>query len=188
MWSLAVDCLGSCQGFSGGSAGKESPAVRETWVPSLGWEDPLEKGKAPHSSILAWRIPWAVKSRGSWRVGHGWSTFTSLQDKRSLFFLSNPAIVTGCENPLFWSPSFINNWGFHLSVFLQESVDSGEVCLSQSFKCCVSSATAEYKQHLGSCLFLSGVSPFLGSQGILPSSLSAEFEQTRSNAYNEASP
>ena len=32
-------------------------AVRETWVPSLGWEDPLEKGKAAHSSALAWRIP-----------------------------------------------------------------------------------------------------------------------------------
>ena len=39
---------------------KNLPAVRETWVQSLGWEDPLEKGKATHSSILAWRIPWAV--------------------------------------------------------------------------------------------------------------------------------
>ena len=36
------------------------PAMRETWVPSTGWEDPLEKGKATHSSILAWRIPWTV--------------------------------------------------------------------------------------------------------------------------------
>ena len=33
-------------------------AMRETWVQSLGWEDPLEKGKATHSSILVWRIPW----------------------------------------------------------------------------------------------------------------------------------
>ena len=39
---------------------KNSPAMRETWVQSLGWEDPLEKGKAIHSSILAWRIPWTV--------------------------------------------------------------------------------------------------------------------------------
>ena len=39
---------------------KNSPAMRETWVRSLGWEDPLEKGKANHSSILAWRIPWTV--------------------------------------------------------------------------------------------------------------------------------
>ena len=36
------------------------PAVQETWVQSLGWEDPLEKGKAAHSNILAWRIPWTV--------------------------------------------------------------------------------------------------------------------------------
>ena len=39
---------------------KNPPAMQETWVSSLGWEDPLEKGKATHSSILAWRIPWAV--------------------------------------------------------------------------------------------------------------------------------
>ena len=39
---------------------KNPPAMRETWVWSLGWEYPLEKGKATHSSILAWRIPWTV--------------------------------------------------------------------------------------------------------------------------------
>ena len=39
---------------------KNPPAMQGTWVRSLGWEDPLEKGKATHSSILAWRIPWAV--------------------------------------------------------------------------------------------------------------------------------
>ena len=39
---------------------KNPPAMRETWVRSLGWEDPLKKGKAMHSSILAWRIPWTV--------------------------------------------------------------------------------------------------------------------------------
>ena len=39
---------------------KNPPAVWETWVRSLGWEDPLEKGKATHSSILAWRIPWTL--------------------------------------------------------------------------------------------------------------------------------
>ena len=39
---------------------KNLPAIRETWVQSLDWEDPLEKGKATHSSILAWRIPWTV--------------------------------------------------------------------------------------------------------------------------------
>ena len=39
---------------------KNPPAVWEIWVQSLGWEDPLQKGKATHSSILAWRIPWTV--------------------------------------------------------------------------------------------------------------------------------
>ena len=37
---------------------KNLPAIQETWVLSLGWEDPLEKGMATHSSILTWRIPW----------------------------------------------------------------------------------------------------------------------------------
>ena len=45
-------------GFPGGSDGQDYlPAVQETWVQSLGQEGPLEKGMAPHSSILAWRIP-----------------------------------------------------------------------------------------------------------------------------------
>ena len=52
---------------------KNLPAVWETWVRSLGWEDPLEKGKATHSSILAWRIPWTPM--GLQRVGHNWSNY-----------------------------------------------------------------------------------------------------------------
>ena len=42
---------------------KNLPAMQETWVQSLGWEDPLEEGMATHSSILAWRIP---MDRGAW--------------------------------------------------------------------------------------------------------------------------
>ena len=57
---------------------KNPPAMWETWVWSLGWEDPLEKGMATHSSILAWRIPWNVPSMGSQRVGHDWATSTIL--------------------------------------------------------------------------------------------------------------
>ena len=41
---------------------KNLPALQETWVRSLGWEDPLEKGTATHSRVLAWRIPWTVYS------------------------------------------------------------------------------------------------------------------------------
>ena len=45
--------------------------MQETWVRSLGWEDPLEKGKAIHSSILAWRTPWTMQ-----KVRHDSATFT----------------------------------------------------------------------------------------------------------------
>ena len=43
---------------------KNPSAMRESWVQSVGWEDPLEKGKATHSSILAWRIPWTEEPGG----------------------------------------------------------------------------------------------------------------------------
>ena len=49
---------------------KNPPAMWETWVRSLAWEDTLEKGKATHSSILAWIIPWAVESMESQTIGH----------------------------------------------------------------------------------------------------------------------
>ena len=54
---------------------KRLPPLQETWVQSLGQEDPLEKEMATHSSILAWRIPWTeepggLQSTGSQRVGH----------------------------------------------------------------------------------------------------------------------
>ena len=57
-------------GFPVAQLVKNPPAVWETWVRSLGWEDPLETGKATHSSILAWRIPWTVQSMGLQRAGH----------------------------------------------------------------------------------------------------------------------
>ena len=49
---------------------KNLPAMLETWVQSLGWEDPLEKGTDTHSNTLAWRIPWTVQSVGLQRAGH----------------------------------------------------------------------------------------------------------------------
>ena len=54
---------------------KNPPAMQETLVQSLGCEDPLGKGKATHSSILAWRIPWTVQSMGLQRLGHDWVNF-----------------------------------------------------------------------------------------------------------------
>ena len=53
-------------GFPGGSDGKcERPAMWETWVQSLAWEDPLEEGMSTHSSILAWRIS---LDKGAWKA------------------------------------------------------------------------------------------------------------------------
>ena len=58
---------------------KHLSAMQETWVQSLGWEDPLEKEMAAHSSILAWKIPWTAEPArlqfmGSQRVRHDWVT------------------------------------------------------------------------------------------------------------------
>ena len=69
---------------------KNQPAMQETWVQSLGWEDPLENGKATYSSILAWRIPWNVQSMGSQIVGHDWVTFTFTATLQADSLLSEP--------------------------------------------------------------------------------------------------
>ena len=49
--------------------GKNLPAMRETWVQSLGWEDTLQEGMATHSTILIWRIPWTEESGGLQSIG-----------------------------------------------------------------------------------------------------------------------
>ena len=58
---------------------KNLPAMQETWVRSLGWEDPLEEAIAKYSIILAWQIPmgrgaWGLQTVGLQRVGHDWAT------------------------------------------------------------------------------------------------------------------
>ena len=68
-------------GFPGGSDGKESAAMQETWLLSLGWDNPLEKRMATQFSMLAWRIPWTeepggLQPMGLHRVGPNWATFT----------------------------------------------------------------------------------------------------------------
>ena len=65
---------------------KNPPAVRTTWVQSLGQEDLLEKGMAPHSIIVAWQIPWTkepgrIQSMGSQRVRHNISTKQNISSK-----------------------------------------------------------------------------------------------------------
>ena len=65
--SLLCFTWGFTENYSPGRASlvaqrlKHLPAMRETWIQSLGWEDPLEKDMATHSSILAWKVPWTEK-------------------------------------------------------------------------------------------------------------------------------
>ena len=85
---------------------------------SLGWDDPLEKGKATHSSILAWRIPWTVYYMGSQRVGHNWEIFTFTKKKKILaedfwkdsIFCSLDLVVRLLDSPAVsvWKP-WLNN-------------------------------------------------------------------------------
>ena len=70
---------------------KDLPAMWETWVRSLGWEDLLEKAKATHSSILAWRIPWIIHG-----VAKSW-TWLSTFHCTSLHFKLNNSLLTKCS-------------------------------------------------------------------------------------------
>ena len=96
---------------------KRLPAMQETWVQSLGWEDPLEKEMATHSSILAWRIPWTEEPGGlqsmvSQRVRHDWVTNTFT------FFLSSwvTYLIGGCIVCV----SSLHSWNRHRSQSKRE--------------------------------------------------------------------
>ena len=75
---------------------KNPPAMRETQVPSLGWEDPLEKGMATHSIILAWRIPWTEEPSGLQVYGAAKSQTQLSNNNYSVTLIS-------CLNTTFWS-------------------------------------------------------------------------------------
>ena len=85
--SLLLTLMSTC-GLPGGSDGERNPpAIRETWVQSLSWENPLEEGMVTHSSILAWRIPWIeepgrLQSMGSQGVGQDWAQHSYQSTKR----------------------------------------------------------------------------------------------------------
>ena len=90
--------------FPHGSDGKESTfSAGETWVRSLGWEDPLEEGMATHSSTVAWRIPmdkgpWQVTAHGSQRLRHNWATNHTHTKKvpSELFGWPNMSLISRC--------------------------------------------------------------------------------------------
>ena len=83
---------------------KRLPAMQETWVRSLGQEDPLEEEMATHSSVLAWRIPWTeepgrLQSMGLLRVGHDWTTSLS-------FYTTKYWNILNIDKVIWW------NWDF----------------------------------------------------------------------------
>ena len=83
---------------------KNPPAMQETQVWSLGWEDPLEKGVATHCSILAWRIPrteepGGLQSGGWKRVRHNWAMFTYF------FYLTPSSLLPSSKQPCFKEPA-----------------------------------------------------------------------------------
>ena len=115
-------------GFSGGSDSKK--LVQEPWVHSLGWADPLEKGMATHSRILAWSVPWTEvpgeASAWGWKVRHDWVTNTSTFHiyLLVLVFLSQNLfpykllIKYGAAFPLLSSRSLLVIYFIYSSVYL----------------------------------------------------------------------
>ena len=102
-------------GFPDSSAGgKESTAMWEAWVRSLGWEDPLKMGKATHSSILAWRSPWTV--HGVAKSQTWLSNFKKKKSKRyySTLKFQEPNIPVSCMKL-----ASSNDWMTVFTVFLK---------------------------------------------------------------------
>ena len=99
---------------------KNLPAMQETWVQFLGWEDPLEKETATHSSILAWEIPGTeepsrLQSMGSQKIRQEWVTNTHFHQKlegNTAAFYPGPQREHGPANILifdFWTPELWDN-------------------------------------------------------------------------------
>ena len=81
---------------------KNLPAMQETWIQSLGWEDPQGNGMATHSSILSWGIPWTeepggLQSIGLQRVGHDWVTNTNFYTLRLNMLTCMKCIYRECS-------------------------------------------------------------------------------------------
>ena len=109
---------------------KNLPAMQETWVQSLGWQDPLEKGKAANSSILVWRIPWTAYSMGwqsqTWLsnfhfILHSWLRASLItQSVKNLPQCRRPGLITGSRR----SPGEGNSNPFQYSC-LENPMDRG---------------------------------------------------------------
>ena len=135
----------------------------ETWVWSLGWEDPLEKGKVTYSSILAWKIPWTIQSMGSHRVGHDWVTFIPLAAKIWTWFrLANHIQLSDICLVVLFSHQIVSN-----SLQPHKSQHARLLCPSLTSRVCSDSCPLNQmpSDHLIFCrslLFLPSVFPNIG--------------------------
>ena len=91
---------------------KRLPGVRETRVRSLSWEDPLGKEMAPHSSTLAWRIPWReqpgrLQSMGLQRVGHDWLTSLHFMIWQNTHIIQTIVLILFCPK---WFDLLKDSW------------------------------------------------------------------------------
>ena len=114
---------------------KNLPEMQDTWVWSLDWEDPLEKGMAIHYSILAWRISWTEKpgglqSMGSQRVRHdgATNTFTTFTTKIMCQFLNS-------------TYTWISFWSTYMLLWILSKCNS-YFDFNNSFKCCITKLAA----------------------------------------------
>ena len=131
--------------------------MQETPVQFPGQEDPLEKEQATHSSILAWRIPWAIQSVGFQRVGHDWATFTlSLINRWDLFCVEFllPHFIFFC--------SFVNN---AIHFLCKPSSPSGQYLgLREECIVCLGGASPSLTTWLSSGQWRGLTSPAYGSR------------------------
>ena len=127
--------LGALRGFPGDSDSKTLPAIWETWVWSLGQEDPLKKGMANHSSILAWGIPWTeepwrLQSMGSERFGQEWGTNTSNFNFFVVQLLSCVRLLVTPEIAVTQvSLSFTISWSLPKLMFIELVMSSNHLIL-----------------------------------------------------------
>ena len=115
---------------------KNPPAMRETWVRSLGWEDPLEKATATHSSILAWRIPWTEEPG---RLYSPWGC-KELDTTKRLSLAQLLITREDCHKIVFWKrrQSFVWNE----QALLPENTTGLEDCFAFGECCFFSSAVS----------------------------------------------
>ena len=113
---------------------KNLPEMQENWVQSLGWEDPLEKGKATHSSILAWRIPWTIfwpeEFHGLYCIVHGvakiWTWLSNLHFhtymlNSNIWRLYNYLYSLSLENMSYWNYSLVSDkWYLFITFTIKD--------------------------------------------------------------------